>query len=84
MPPDNKERISDPFFTTKDVGEGTGLCLFMVTNIVQEHQGRITLDTFSAAGSKFIISFPSFFLTPPPQPLYRNNHKALLEPPNRH
>lgn len=58
IPPDKKERIFDPFFTTKDVGEGTGLGLFMVTNIVQEHQGRITLDTFSTKGTKFIISFP--------------------------
>jgi len=58
IPLDNKERIFDPFFTTKDVGEGTGLGLFMVTNIVQEHQGRITLDTKSTDGIKFIISFP--------------------------
>lgn len=58
IPQDNKERVFDPFFTTKDVGEGTGLGLFMVTNIIQEHQGRITLDTSSVSGSKFIIALP--------------------------
>jgi len=58
IPLDNKERVFDPFFTTKDVGEGTGLGLFMVTNIVEEHQGRITLDANATEGTKFIIMFP--------------------------
>jgi signal transduction histidine kinase len=55
---DNQDRIFDPFFTTKDVGEGTGLGLFMVSNIVQEHHGRILLDTIAPTGAKFIICLP--------------------------
>jgi two-component system, NtrC family, sensor kinase len=66
IPSDQKDRIFDPFFTTKDVGEGTGLGLFMVTNIVQEHQGRIALDTLFTNGTKFIISFPQTPSDTPP------------------
>ena len=35
-----KQKIYDPFFTTKDVGEGTGLGMAIVFKIIQEHQER--------------------------------------------
>ncbi len=58
VPLDQKEKIFDPFFTTKDIGEGTGLGLFMVANIIEEHQGRIELDTDFHDGARFIIRLP--------------------------
>src|SRR6185436_14091464 len=42
-PEDVQTRILDPFFTTKDVGKGTGLGLTVAYAIVQEHSGRITV-----------------------------------------
>jgi signal transduction histidine kinase len=55
--PENLERIFDPFFTTKDVGEGTGVGLDLVRKVVQQHQGKI--DVNSRPGrTEFKISFP--------------------------
>lgn len=65
--PDIGDRIFDPFFTTKDVGDGTGLGLYMVANIVQEHQGRITVDTDFDTGARIIFQFPRFPVTPDAQ-----------------
>lgn len=58
VPPELCDRIFDPFFTTKEVGEGTGLGLYMVSSIVQEHQGRIVLDSNPAVGASFILHLP--------------------------
>ncbi len=58
VPPGLRDRIFDPFFTTKEVGEGTGLGLYMVSSIVQEHQGRIVLDSNPAVGACFILHLP--------------------------
>ena len=57
IPKENLERIFDPFFTTKDVGEGTGVGLDLVRKIVQQHHGRV--DVNSRPGhTEFKISFP--------------------------
>ncbi|MEM9490213.1 MAG: HAMP domain-containing sensor histidine kinase, partial [Myxococcota bacterium] len=53
-----QDRIFQPFFTTKGVGEGTGLGLAMVQQIVNEHGGTITVQSTPGVGTCFTISLP--------------------------
>jgi CheY-like chemotaxis protein len=48
----------DPFFTTKEVGQGTGLGLPMVFGIVQGHQGFLTIDTAPGVGTRVGLYLP--------------------------
>jgi PAS domain S-box-containing protein len=59
--PENIARIYDPFFTTKDVGEGTGLGLALSYGIIQEHGGRIFVESRSGEGTHFTIKLPSVY-----------------------
>ena len=58
IPADTQPKIFDPFFTTKDVGQGTGLGLTVAYAIVQEHGGRIRLESKSAGGASFYVELP--------------------------
>lgn len=51
-------KISDPFFTTKAPGEGTGLGLFITFSIIEEHNGHIDVMSNPDRGTVFIISLP--------------------------
>jgi PAS domain S-box-containing protein len=53
-----KDRIFDPYFTTKDVGKGTGMGLAVVHGIVQSHEGWITVESNPEKGSVFQVYFP--------------------------
>jgi len=48
----------DPFFTTKDVGEGTGLGLSVSQGIIERHGGCISLETAEGEGATFVIELP--------------------------
>jgi PAS domain S-box-containing protein len=50
--------IGDPFFTTKEVGEGTGLGLWITANIVRAHGGTITWGNRVGAGAEFVVTVP--------------------------
>jgi signal transduction histidine kinase len=58
IPDEVQPKIFDPFFTTKDVGKGTGLGLTVAYAIVQEHGGRIRLESKPASGASFYIELP--------------------------
>lgn len=58
IPPDLVTQICDPFFTTKPVGEGTGLGLAVVHGIVEEHKGSLHIDTSPLGGAEFRVVFP--------------------------
>jgi signal transduction histidine kinase len=58
IPDEVQPKIFDPFFTTKEVGEGTGLGLTVAYAIVQEHGGRIRLETRPNAGASFYVELP--------------------------
>ncbi|MEO1204061.1 MAG: ATP-binding protein, partial [Pseudomonadota bacterium] len=51
-------KIFNPFFTTKDVGKGTGQGLAIAYRIVSEHHGRIDVDSNVGEGTTFTISLP--------------------------
>ncbi|MDR3553817.1 MAG: PAS domain S-box protein [Syntrophobacteraceae bacterium] len=52
------ERIFDPYFTTKEVGEGSGLGLAVVHGIVKRHEGAIRVDSEPGKGTAFEILLP--------------------------
>ena len=53
--PDNLDKIFDPFYTTKDIGEGTGLGLAVSRRIVEEHGGTIEALNLPAGGASFTV-----------------------------
>ena len=55
---ENFSSLFNPFFTTKDVGKGTGLGLAMVRGIMQRNGGHVIVNSFLGMGSQFNLLFP--------------------------
>jgi PAS domain S-box-containing protein len=60
--PDNLRRIFEPYFTTKELGRGTGLGLSVVHGIVKSHQGAITCRSAPGEGTVFEVFLPEIEL----------------------
>ena len=59
IPAAQRERIWDPFWTTKAEGEGTGLGLSVVHGIVTAHGGTIAVESEPGEGTRFVVSLPA-------------------------
>jgi PAS domain S-box-containing protein len=58
--PEIKPRIFEPFYTTKSVGKGTGLGLFIVYKTIKQHGGTIECISEGEKGTEFAIALPRF------------------------
>ncbi|AKG53612.1 sensory box sensor histidine kinase-response regulator [Dehalogenimonas sp. WBC-2] len=58
IPKEIQDKLFQPFFTTKNPGEGTGLGLSLSLGIIQEHGGKISVDSEQGKGTTFNIDLP--------------------------
>jgi signal transduction histidine kinase len=60
VPPAMRDRIFDPFVTSKEVGSGTGLGLAVCRGIIEGAKGRIFVDPACATGARFVLELPAW------------------------
>ena len=79
IPDDLQPKIFDPFFTTKEVGKGTGLGLTVAYAIVQEHGGRLGLESRPDAGASFYVELPVTGVKLQPAPVARGRLQRSVD-----
>ena len=62
IPEKNREKIFQPFFTTKPTGQGTGLGLSLSYDIIKSHGGELKVESEEGKGSEFILKIPRDFV----------------------
>jgi len=67
IPEDMKDKIFDPYFTTKGKEDGTGLGLSVVHGIVNKSKGCVTVESKPGKGSEFSVYFPVYETRPKPE-----------------
>lgn len=60
IPAENLAKVFEPFYTTKDVGQGTGLGLAVIQRIVENHGGTVHASSQPGKGSRFTVVLPAF------------------------
>jgi signal transduction histidine kinase len=58
MSEETRKRVFEPFFTTKPAGEGTGLGMSIAQSILEEHGGKIRIETIDDWKTSFILELP--------------------------
>lgn len=58
IPRELQSKIFEPFFTTREAGKGTGLGLAIVAQVVEDHMGKIRVESKEGIGSCFTVSLP--------------------------
>lgn len=74
MSPEVKARLFEQFFTTKELGRGTGLGLFISHEIMQKHGGTLTFQSQLGQGTEFAITIPIHCQ----QPVANSNHLSVI------
>lgn len=77
IPREERDRIFNPFYTTKPVGQGTGLGLSISDGIVREHRGLIRVESQLGEGATFFVEIP---LAGRPAPLPAHAAPAVPQP----
>jgi two-component system, cell cycle sensor histidine kinase and response regulator CckA len=65
--PKIKDRVFDPYFTTKESGKGSGIGLSVVQGIVRSHEGAISIDSEVEVGTTITVLFPAIDASPVPE-----------------
>jgi len=83
MPPEVLAKVFDPFYTTKDVGKGTGLGMSMVYGFVKQSEGSIRIDSTAGVSTTITIELPRVegeheTVTAPPPASVRRGHETIL------
>jgi signal transduction histidine kinase len=74
IPPEDLQKIFDPFFTSKDVGKGMGLGLSITHQILQAHKAIVEVDSRPTEFTRFRIAFPA--------PSFGSEPESVLDQPN--
>jgi signal transduction histidine kinase/HAMP domain-containing protein len=74
MPPEVRDRVFEPFYTTKEVGKGTGLGLSMVYGFVRQSGGYIAIESAPGAGTTIALYLPAVTLEPDAEPDTAKSH----------